>query len=97
MISKYRQLIVAAAGLVVASFGLSLRFAINHVSSYDALALIGSFGRERAGNWGSPSVQSAHQVLSTVFMSVFFAGLALMFAATLAWLFTSERKETNAA
>lgn len=96
MAPKNRQLIVAGAGLAVASLGLSLRFAINHVSSYDILAMIGSFGREHAGNWGMPSVQSAHHVLSIVFMSIFFAGLTLVIAAAIARLFTAERKDTDA-
>ena len=89
-------MIVAAVGLVLSCVAILLRFAIFNVASYKFLAMLSTFGREKTGNWGSPSVQVSYQVLSTVFMTLFFVGVALMLTATLAWLFTPPRKDDHA-
>jgi len=95
MSNKHRQRIVGSIGLLVASFGLLFRFAIFNTWSYKYLSLIATFGRNNTAAWGTPTVQVPYDVFSNIAMALVYAGIVLMVAAVLAWLFMSPEKDTD--
>ena len=93
--NKHRQRIVGAIGLLVASFGLLFRFIIFNTWSYKYLSLIATFGRNDTAAWGTPTVQVPYDVFSHIAMALVYAGIVLMVASVLAWLFMSPEKNTD--
>jgi hypothetical protein len=101
MNNKGRQLTVGAVGLVVTSLGAFFRLAILDSRTHDFLAMITSLGRFRSASnpLGTPILVAAWpatktlEALGSMALGVFFAGLMLMVAAVVAWLFTQPKNE----
>jgi len=96
MSNKHRQRIVGAIGLLVASVGILLRFVIFQNWSWKYLSLIATFGKSESYMLRYTD-EFPFDVFTTIAMAFFYAGIVLMVAAVIAWLFMTPETTTDEA
>ncbi|HTD65665.1 MAG TPA: hypothetical protein VK846_03930 [Candidatus Limnocylindria bacterium] len=98
MNNKGRQLTIGAIGLVTALSGVMFRLVVLDPRTHDSIALIASFGRIRKASgplWNAYDGASVHNMLASIALALFYAGLVLIVASVIAWLVGSQKGEED--
>jgi hypothetical protein len=90
---KQRQLTVAGGGFAIALVGILLRLIVLDPRTHNFIACVASFGRipkAKGPLWDIYDGASVHNMLAVVAYALFYAGVVLVVASVIAWLFSAE-------